>query len=53
MIPTYGYGRGDNSGLIACYGYGRSSIIDVIIERVLFLRRVVLGSNLVLRVRKP
>jgi len=53
MIPTYGYGRGNGAGLIASYGYGRSSIIDVIIDRVLFLRRVVLGSNLVLRVRKP
>jgi hypothetical protein len=52
MIPTYGYGRGNGSGLIACYGYGGSALA-VIIERILFLRRVILGSNLVLRVRKP
>ena len=51
-IVARGMGRGDQGSLV-CYGYTRSSIIDVVVERILFLRRVVLGSNLVLRVSKP
>lgn len=52
MIPTYGYGRGNGSGLIACYGYGRS-FIEVVASRIVFLRRVILNSNVLMRLNKP
>lgn len=33
MIPTYGYGRGSNAGSIACFGYGKRSLILQVIGR--------------------
>jgi hypothetical protein len=33
VIPTYGYGAGSNAGLIACFGYGRRSLIIQLIGR--------------------
>jgi hypothetical protein len=33
VIPTYGYGRGSNAGSVACFGYGRQSLILEVIGR--------------------
>jgi hypothetical protein len=54
MIPTYGYGRGNGLGVIACYGYGKG-IISEIIQKVFspILRKAVFNNGIILRVRKP
>lgn len=37
MIPTYGYGRGDRSGLIATYGYGGAFVFEPFILDIISL----------------
>jgi len=37
MIPTYGYGRGDGTGLIATYGYGGSFVFAPFVVDIITL----------------
>jgi hypothetical protein len=39
MIPTYGYGRGDN-GAVACFGYSKTAAIIQALGRATQIFRV-------------